>query len=153
MAAEPARWADDLKGPVAEQLGKLGVKGVLAKMAMNGQLLELVCEMPTCYCPKGRRRFQYRPPRTPFPPWAPNADHYPKLRMDGGTLEPWNVRLAHVRCNNVDFAWRSRIRRMLEKDEKMSFAQIAEALNKNVVQPPPGTNAWSAASARKAYRS
>jgi hypothetical protein len=120
-------------------------------MAENGQLLELECEMSTCFCPKGPRRFQYRPQTTPFPDWAPNADHYPTLKMDGGHLDPWNVRLAHVRCNNVDFAWRGRIRRMLEKDKKMSFEQIAEALNDKGVQRPPGTNTWSAATARKAY--
>jgi hypothetical protein len=123
----------------------------MVQMAEKGQLLELECEMPTCYCPKGPRRFQYRPRTTPFPDWAPNADHYPTLKMDGGHLDPWNVRLAHVRCNNVDFAWRGRIRRMLENDKKMSFEQIAEALNDEGVQPPPGTNTWSAATARKAY--
>jgi len=88
--------------------------------------------MPTCYCPKGARHFQYRPKTTPFPDWAPNADHYPKLKMDGGHLDPWNVRLAHVHCNQVDFAWRGRIRRMLEKDTRMSFEQIAEALTTRV---------------------
>ena len=40
---------------------------------------------------------------------------------------------------------------MLEKDKKMSFEQIAEALNDKGVQRPPGTNTWSAATARKAY--
>jgi hypothetical protein len=46
---------------------------------------------------------------------------------------------------------RGRIRRMLEKDKRMSFEQIAEALNDKGVQPQPGTNTWSAATARKAY--
>lgn len=120
-------------------------------MARNGQILELKCEMPTCYSPQGRRRFQVRPPKTPFPDWAPNADHYPKLRMDGGHLDPWNVRLAHVLCNSEDVAWRRRIRRMLEKDPNLSFAQIAKALNEEGVRPTPGTNAWSARTTRKAY--
>lgn len=101
--------------------------------------------------PKGATSLSVPSADDPFPDWAPNADHYPTLKMDGGHLDPWNVRLAHVRCNNVDFAWRGRIRRMLEKDKKMSFEQIAAALNDKGVQPPPGTNTWSAATARKAY--
>ncbi len=144
-------WADGLKGTVAKRLRKLGLRRVLVQMAENGQLLGLKCEMPTCYCPYGRWRFQYRPKTTPFPDWAPNADHYPKLKMDGGHLDPWNVRLAHVSCNAVDVAWRGRIHRMLEKDPRMSFEQIAKALNDKGVRPPHGTNTWSAATARKAY--
>jgi hypothetical protein len=151
MPASSGVWADALKGTVAERLKELGVGGVLVQMAERGQLLELECEMPTCYSPKGARHFQYRPKTTPFPDWAPNADHYPTLKMDRGHLDPWNVRLAHVHCNEVDVAWRGRIRRMLEKDKNMSFEQIAEALNSKGIQPPPGTNAWSAATARKAY--
>ena len=144
-------WADGLKGTVAERLRELGLRRVLVQMAERGQLLELKCEMPTCFCPQGRRRFQYRPKTTPFPDWAPNADHYPKLKMDKGHLDRWNVRLAHVHCNQWDFAWRGQIRRFLERDVWMSFEEIAEALNAKKVQPPPGTNTWSAATARKAY--
>lgn len=151
MSAEPGVWGDGLSGSVAERLKQLGVGGIVVQMAEEGQILELTCEMPTCSCPKGPRQFQYRPQRTPFPDWAPNADHYPTLKRDGGHLDPWNVRLAHVRCNSEDFAWRDRIRRMLEKDKYMSFEQIAQALNKKEVRPPPGTNAWSARTARKAY--
>jgi hypothetical protein len=144
-------WSDELTGSVAEQLPKLGVRGVLVQMADKGQILQLQCEMPTCYCPKGRRRFQDRPRTTPFPDWAPNADHHPTLKMDGGHLDPWNVRLAHVRCNGEDYAWRSRIRRMLETDKYLSFEQIVGALNKKGVRPPPGNRAWSARTVRKDY--
>jgi len=155
MLASSGDWAGALKGTVAERLKELGVRGVLVQMAENGQLLELECEMPTCYCPKGSRRFQYRPEKTtpspPLPDWAPNPDHYPRLKMDGGHLDPWNVRLAHVHCNQVDFASRGRIRRMLEKDKKISFERIAKELNDKSIQPPRGTNTWSAATARKAY--
>ncbi len=34
---------------VADQLRRLGVKGVLVQMAERGQLLALKCEMPQCY--------------------------------------------------------------------------------------------------------
>jgi hypothetical protein len=73
---------------LATQLEELGVKGVLVRMARNGQILELKCEMPTCYCPKGPKHFdpwpkvRYAPERA----WAPNADHYPTLKRDGGSL-------------------------------------------------------------------
>ena len=149
--ATTGKWADGLTGTVAERLRELGLRRILVQMADNGQIPRLRCEMPTCYCPYGRSRFQYRPKTTPFPDWAPNADHYPKLRMDGGHLDPWNVRLAHVQCNAVDIAWRGRIHRMLERKPPMSFQEIADALNDERVQAPHGTNTWSAATARKAY--
>lgn len=75
MPASSGVWADALKGTVAERLKELGVGGMLVQMAERGQLLELECEMPTCYSPYGPRRFQYRPRTTPFRDWAPNADH------------------------------------------------------------------------------
>lgn len=39
---------------VAERLQGLGVRGVLVQMAQRGQLIELRCEMPKCYCRQGR---------------------------------------------------------------------------------------------------
>ena len=142
----------DIQGTVAERLKALGVKGVLIDMAENGQILALRCEMPTCYCPKGRRHFEDRPRDDSVSESAPNADHHPTLKMDGGQLKPWNVRLAHVYCNNMDFGWRSRIRRMLKKDPTLSFAKIAEALNKKrTVRVPPPAKAWTAKLVRKAY--
>jgi hypothetical protein len=108
--------------------------------------------MPTCYCREGRRYFENRPKTTPFPDWAPNADHYPKLKMDDGHLDPWNVRLAHVYCNNMDDGWRKRIRRMVEKDPTLSFKAIAEALNRKKKSiAPPGAKSWTARLVRKAY--
>jgi hypothetical protein len=145
-----------VQGTVADRLKELGVKGVLIQMADNGQLLELTCEMPTCYCPKGREHFDPWPdPRYgPERKWSPSADHYPTLKRDGGKLKPWNVRLAHVYCNNMDFGWRTRIRRMLEKDPALSFEEIAETLNRKMdVQVPPPARSWTAALVRKAYAS
>jgi len=71
-ASEPA-----MNTGLAQQLVDLGVGGVLRKMAEHGQLPELRCEMPTCYCPRGRLHFERRPKTTPLPKWAPNPDHYP----------------------------------------------------------------------------
>lgn len=138
-----------------EQLRRLNVRGVLVQMAKNGQLLELKCEMPVCYCDKGRTHFDAWPsPRRAAPEakWAPNPDHYPKLKRDGGKLEPWNVRMAHVHCNNMNEGWRSRIRSMLERDPTLSFQEIADALNrKERVLLPPNKRMWAANLVRKLY--
>jgi hypothetical protein len=144
----------DVQGTVAERLKALGVKGILLLMAKNGQIHELRCEMPTCYCPNGREHFDPwpNPPYAPGHEWSPNADHYPTLKMDGGQLRPWNVRLAHVFCNNTDFGWRKRIRGMLEKDPTLSFERIADALNKKKhVHVPPKADSWTAEIVRRAY--
>jgi hypothetical protein len=129
------------------ELRKLGTRGVLVQMARRGQIIELRCEMPKCYCPKGRGYFE--PKLAPRTPWAPSADHYPRLKADGGHLVPWNVRLAHVQCNQEDYVWRGRIRRMLEKG--MSLEEIAETLNHQGIAKPWGSARWSATLVRKAY--
>ena len=116
-------------------------------MAQRGQIIELRCEMPKCYCPKGRGYFD--PTFTPVPDWAPSPDHYPRLRKDGGHLVPWNVRLAHVRCNQLDYAWRVRFNRMLEKG--LSLEEIAEDLNHKGIKRPHGSATWSARNVRKAF--
>jgi len=134
-------------GSVADQLRKLGVKGVLVQMAERGQLLALKCEMPQCYHHKGRAAFdQVTTPRTK---WAPSPDHYPILKSAGGQLRPENVRLSHIWCNNRDYGWRMQIRTLLAKGK--SLAEIADALNTKDVPPAHGTNRWTAAMVRKAY--
>jgi len=149
-----ATRAPEAQGTVAERLRKLGVRKVLVQMAMNEQLLDLACEMPTCYCPDGREHFNPwpDPPHSPGHEWSPNADHYPTMQMDGGKRKPWNIRLAHVRCNNLDYGWRTRIRKMLEKDPTLSFEKIADSLNKKKRVPvPPGVEAWTAEVVRRVY--
>ena len=139
---------------VAERLKQLGAPKVLVGMAKNGQILELRCEMPICYRPDGPEHFDPwpDPPFAPGHDWSPNADHYPTLKRDGGKLKPWNIRLAHVYCNNMDFGWRSRIRNMLEDAPSMSFQQIADALNqKKKVRVPPKEKTWTAENVRRAY--
>lgn len=137
----------DADSSVADQLRALGAKGVLVQMAERGQLLALKCEMPQCYHHKGRGAFD--PVTTPRTKWAPSPDHYPILKSAGGHLVPENVRLSHVWCNNLDYARRTQIRRLLAKGK--SLAEIAEALNSKGVPPSHGTNQWTAAMVRKAY--
>jgi hypothetical protein len=138
-----------MEDTIEDQLRKLGVRGgVLVRMAQSGQIIELRCEMPKCYCHKGRSYFERRthPQRSV---WAPSADHYPQLQADGGKLVPWNVRLAHVLCNQEDYVWRMRIRRMLEKG--MPLEEIADDLNDKGIRRPHGSAKWSASTVRKAF--
>lgn len=141
---------------MAKRLRDLGVRGMLVQMAENGQIPVLRCEMPMCYCEKGRRHFDKWPdPKHALGhEWSPNPDHYPRLKMDMGKLTPSNVRLAHVACNNLDSRWRKRVRTMLEEDPTLSFRQIADALNrKKSVYVPPEAKSWTARLVRKAYTS
>jgi hypothetical protein len=143
-ATAKARMDDALVDRLREELG---VRGVLVQMAKRRQIIELRCEMPSCYCHKGRAHFD--PKSHPPGPWEPSPDHYPRLKSDGGHLDPWNVRLSHVLCNREDYDWRMRIRRMLEKE--MSLDEIAENLNHKGVRAPHGRGKWSAATVRKAF--
>ena len=129
-----------------EKLEALGVRGILWQLARDGQLIDVRCEMPQCYCFRGRRYFESTSTRSP---WSPTADHYPRLKMHGGHLTPDNVRLAHRLCNQRDYIWRKRINVMLGK--RMSLAEIAEKLNAEKVPTIHGTNRWTAASVRKAF--
>lgn len=128
-------------------LARLNVGGVLKQVAQRGQLLEIRCEMPKCYCPNGRRYFEPKshPPRQ----WALSADHYPRLKKDGGKLEPGNVRLAHVLCNREDYGWRVRITKMMS--DGRSLHEIASELNRKGVRTPHGSAKWTPGSVRKAF--
>ena len=134
-------------GTVADQLRKLGTRGVLVQMAQRGQIIELRCEMPKCYCHKGRSHFE--PKAIPLPDWAPTADHYPRLKKDGGHLVASNVRLSHKFCNKEDYGWRLKISGMLEK--QMSLEEIAENLNHKGIRRPHGSVTWTATLVRKAF--
>ena len=133
---------------VVERLEDLGVQAgdVLWRLARDGQLIDVRCEMPQCYCFRGRRHFE---PRSPGADWMPTADHYPRLKMHGGLLTPDNVRLAHRVCNQRDYVWRTKINPMLAN--RMSLEQIAEELNARKVPTIHGTNKWTPASVRKAF--
>jgi hypothetical protein len=132
---------------LVRDLKNRGVGGVILKMAEAGQLLELKCEMPKCYCHKGRAYFDVKthPPTN----WAPSADHYPVPKAAGGKLKPWNVRVAHVMCNREDYSWRTRINTLLRKGK--SLDENADDLTRKRVKAPHGRNSWTAATVRKAF--
>lgn len=98
------RMADE---SVADRLRGFGVKGILVQMAERGQILELKCEMPQCYHPNGRDKFESLATERRL--WAPSRDHYPILRSAGGELRADNVRLSHVECNQRDHTRRKQI--------------------------------------------
>jgi hypothetical protein len=129
-----------------EKLEALGVGGILRQLAQDDQLLDVRYEMPQCYCHQGRGHFDHRETGSD---WTPTADHYPRLKMHGGHLTPDNVRLAHKRCNLVDYGWRVKISTMLR--EGMPLEEIAARLNDQKVPAIHGRNRWSAASVRKAF--
>jgi hypothetical protein len=138
-----------MKATIEDELREHGVRGgVLIRMARSGQLIELRCEMPKCYYHKGRSKFEQRthPQRSN---WAPSADHYPQLAADGGKLDPWNVRLAHLFCNQEDWVWRGRIRRLLQ--EGKSLEEVAQSLTDEGIRRPHGSPKWTASNVRKAF--
>jgi len=146
--------SEDAWEAVAKELENRHARGILVEMARNGQILAFRCEMPTCYCPHGPEHFDRWPESKHGPEvkWCPNPDHYPVLDKDGGELDPWNVRLAHVECNNIDYHWRERVRFMLEETPTLSFEALAEALNgKPKVPKPFGVESWTAEILRTAY--
>src|SRR5215216_7022970 len=131
---------------VVEKLEALGVRGILWQLARDGQIIDVRCEMPQCYCFRGRRYFD---PSSSGSHWSPTADHYPRLKAHGGNLTLDNVRLAHRLCNRRDYTWRMKINAMLGK--RTSLEEIAEKLNVEKVPTIHGTNRWTAASVRKAF--
>jgi hypothetical protein len=131
---------------VVEQLEALGVHGILRQLAKDSQIVDVRCEMPQCYCFRGRTYFD---PSSLGSDWSPTADHYPRLKMHGGHLTPDNVRLAHRLCNRRDYEWRMRINAMLGK--RMSLEEIAERLNAKKVPTIHGAHRWEASSVRKAF--
>src|SRR3954447_18116043 len=147
QAETPAAAADAETTPV-ERLEALGVRGILRQLARDGQIIDVSCEMPQCYCFRGRSYFEPRPAGS-WSDWEPTADHYPRLKAHGGHLTPDNVRLAHRLCNRRDYTWRMKINALL--GERMSVEQIAERLNAEKVPTIHGTNRWTAASVRKAF--
>jgi hypothetical protein len=136
----------DAEETPVEKLEALGVRGIVWQLARDDQIVDVRCEMPQCYCFRGRRCFE---PRSTGSDWELTADHYPRLKAHGGRLTPDNVRLAHRVCNRRDYAWRMKINAMLGK--RMSLEEIAERLNAENVPTIHGTNRWTAASVRKAF--
>ena len=136
------------RASIVMKLEALGVRGILRQLAQDGQIVDVRCEMPQCYCFRGRKYFDPKSP-PPLSDWSPTADHYPRLKIHGGHLTPDNVRLAHRLCNRVDYGWRMRINAMLAKG--MSLEEIADQLNAKKVPTIPDTNHWTASAVRKAF--
>jgi hypothetical protein len=134
------------EAPIGEQLDALGVRGILRQLAQDGQIVALRCEMPQCYCARGRKHFDRTSPPSD---WSPTPDHYPRLKAHGGHLTADNVRLAHRLCNRRDYGWRMKINAMLRS--RMSLEEIAAKLNADRVPTIHGTNRWTAAAVRKAF--
>ena len=132
---------------VADQLRGFGVKGILVQMAERGQILELKCEMPQCYHPNGRDKFESLATERRL--WAPSRDHYPILSSAGGKLRADNVRLSHIECNQRDHTRRKQIGALLLAGE--SLEDIADTLNRKKTPAFHGTKRWTAAMVREAY--
>lgn len=131
---------------IDEKLERLGVRGVLRQMARNGQLTDVRCEMPYCYCPQGRKHFVRQ--SSPMPKWAPNTDHYPHLRMHGGKRTAENVRLSHTWCNAWDQGFRKMVAPLLAQG--LSLPEIAKRLNDKKVEAPPNYGRWTGRLVRSA---
>lgn len=100
---------------VANELRKLGVKGILLTAAEAGYITALACQMPDCLCPEecgGRRYFE--PVQGDLSDWAPNHEHAPISKEDGGHRTVDNSLLAHNLCNRIDYS--RRINRPHQKD-------------------------------------
>jgi len=97
QAGTPAAAADAEKTPV-ERLEALGVRGILWQLARDGQIIDVRCEMPQCYCSRGRSYFE---PRSARSDWEPTADHYPRLKAHGGHLTPTTSGLRTGSATNV----------------------------------------------------
>ena len=136
---------------VVEGLIAIGIEdGVFHTMAREGQLIELQCETPKCYCDHELGRAYFPRPPLPDSDWDPTVDHYPILKSQGGHKDPWNVRLAHKLCNREDYAWRERITRMIQ--EHKSLEQMADELNReNVRRPHDDAGPWTPQSFRWSF--
>src|SRR2546425_422018 len=64
QARTPAAPADAGETPV-EKLERLGARRILRQLARDGQIIDVRCEMPQCYCSRGRSHFD---------PVSPGAD-------------------------------------------------------------------------------
>lgn len=131
---------------LADELKRLGARKPLPQMALDGQLLEIRCEMPYCYHEDGRRHFEDRAASSPD--WRISFDHYPQLAKDHGPRNPGNARLAHVYCNRTDQGWRLRARALLNSGR--SLEEIAARLNRRGIQPPQGRKTWTGTLVRRA---
>jgi hypothetical protein len=124
----PGEELDPERGRAAAlKLRALGVTGILITAAELGYITQLACKMPECFCPEELGGACYfEKVADPMTNWAPNPDHYPRLKTEGGQLTVDNVRLAHVLCNRVDYS--KRIGRSYARDLASVKAAREEAI-------------------------
>jgi hypothetical protein len=96
---------------VAEELRRLGVRGILITAAELGYIMELACKMPKCCCPEELGGTSYFEPVTREwrdwrSDWMPTHEHYPIAKRDGGHRTVDNSILAHRLCNRIDYSIR-----------------------------------------------
>jgi hypothetical protein len=61
--------------------------------------------MPECFCPEELAGACYfEPVSSPMTDWAPNHEHFPRAKREGGHRELDNTVLAHVLCNRIDYS-------------------------------------------------
>lgn len=90
---------------VAEELKKLGVRGILISAAEQGYITEFACGMPKCYCPEELGGKTYFEPASPDnTDWSPTHEHFPRAKREGGHRELDNSVLAHRLCNRMDYS-------------------------------------------------
>ena len=126
---------------VADRLRELGTRGCPRSDGGTWPDRRASLRDAECYCHKGRRLFDPRVHSSnglgtlggPLPP---------RSRRTVDVSYPWNVRLSHVLCNRMDYGWRMRIRRMIEK--RMSLEEIAEDLSRRGIRRPHGSPTRSA---------
>ena len=82
-ATAKARMDDTLVERLREELG---VRGVLVQMAKRRQIIELRCEMPNCYCHKGRAHFD--PQVAPSRPMGTVGGPLPEAQVRWRTPRP-----------------------------------------------------------------
>jgi hypothetical protein len=90
-----AKAAAGADSSVADELRRLGVKGVLVQMAERGQLLDLECEMPQCYHHKGRAAFD--PMRGRAPSGRPRPTNTRPSSRPAGTSAPRTMMATAIR--------------------------------------------------------
>ena len=131
---DPVRGAE-----TARQLKALGVKGrPLLRAAELGYITELLCAMPTCFCPveMGGGRW-FAPRAAQWNDWEPTFEHFPIPKVEGGRATPENGVLAHRVCNKLDHSIRNGL--PIEKDlariERARVAAIAANLSQAGTAP------------------
>jgi hypothetical protein len=107
---DPARGAE-----VARELKALGVKGPLIKAAELGYITDVLCGMPTCFCPDELGGAGYFAPRAKqWNDWEATFEHFPIPKVEGGRVTVENAVLAHRLCNKLDHFIRNGL--SIEKD-------------------------------------